>query len=302
MDEAKIYCNDMWAYFALMRTSQWSKNLLVFLAPFFDGRLSQVIATPDIWIVFLVFCLAASAVYSLNDAQDAEVDRLHPEKSQRPVAAGRITPPRARLAFALLGVTSLGVCFSISHPFPVLMCSGLYLLSGAVYSLWAKKFPAVDSTLVSLGFLLRIAAGAFAAAVTNSSPWLYVCAFLMALLISSGKRHSELMALGKDAPRHRSSLEGIRGEVLTGMIWICGIGLATAYVLYAFFADTRIVPDVWPWATTPLALYLIGYFLWIVLVDHDAERPHLLWFRRKPMLLGLLGYFSIATYLIYFQA
>ncbi len=293
--------NDMWAYFVLMRPSQWSKNLLVFLAPFFDGRLSEVIARPDIWIVLLVFCLAASAVYSLNDAQDAESDRLHPHKSQRPVAIGRITPFRARLAFALLGVASLGICFLISSPFPILICCALYLLSGTVYSLWAKKFLGVDSALVSLGFLLRIAAGGFAATVTNSSPWLYVCAFLMALLISVGKRHSELMALGKDAPKHRSSLEGIRGEALTRIIWICGFGLATAYVLYAFFADTRIVPGVWPWATTPLAIYLVGYYLRIVLVDHDAERPHLLWYRRKPMLIGLLGYFSVATYLIYFQ-
>ena len=39
-------------------------------------------------IAFVVFCLAASGIYLVNDALDVEADRAHPTKRFRPIAAG----------------------------------------------------------------------------------------------------------------------------------------------------------------------------------------------------------------------
>jgi decaprenyl-phosphate phosphoribosyltransferase len=66
----------------------------------------------------VVACLGPGlygGLYALNDAHDFAQDRLNPAKCDRPVAAGRIPPARARriglglLALALLAALGLGV-------------------------------------------------------------------------------------------------------------------------------------------------------------------------------------------------
>jgi decaprenyl-phosphate phosphoribosyltransferase len=81
----------------LARPKQWAKNLLVFAAPGADGALTDRVHLTEAAVAFVCFCLAAAGTYYINDARDAEADRLHPRKSRRPVAAG--TVPRG-LAYA----------------------------------------------------------------------------------------------------------------------------------------------------------------------------------------------------------
>ena len=62
--------------------------MLVFAAPAAAGVLDQRDAMLQTLVAFVGFCLAASGTYFLNDANDAEADRLHPTKRNRPIAAG----------------------------------------------------------------------------------------------------------------------------------------------------------------------------------------------------------------------
>src|SRR5436190_7891728 len=78
------------------RPKQWIKNVLVFAAPAAAGVLNEADAIAKTLIAFVAFCLAASATYLLNDAADAEADRLHPTKRSRPIAAGNLSPGFAR--------------------------------------------------------------------------------------------------------------------------------------------------------------------------------------------------------------
>src|SRR5437879_937884 len=84
------------------RPRQWIKNLLVFAAPGAAGILTRGTALGRSLIAFGIFCLAASGTYFMNDAFDRDVDRLHPEKRHRPVAAGVVSPQPASLPAALL--------------------------------------------------------------------------------------------------------------------------------------------------------------------------------------------------------
>ena len=61
------------------RPRQWAKNVLVAAAPAAAGVLTHRDALIDTLIAFVAFCLAASGTYFLNDALDAEADRLHPK-------------------------------------------------------------------------------------------------------------------------------------------------------------------------------------------------------------------------------
>ena len=77
-----------------IRPRQWVKNVLVLAAPLaaLGGDVSatttrEVLA--KVSVAFVVFCLAASSIYLVNDARDVEADREHPTKRFRPIAAGR---------------------------------------------------------------------------------------------------------------------------------------------------------------------------------------------------------------------
>ena len=82
------------------RPRQWVKNLLVVAAPAAAGRLTSPHVIAQLALVFLLFTAAASAVYLINDARDAEADRAHPDKCHRPVAAGQVPVAAAYAAGA----------------------------------------------------------------------------------------------------------------------------------------------------------------------------------------------------------
>src|SRR5690349_13962254 len=75
---------------AVARPYQWLKNGLVFAALVFSERLFSPHDLVLACIAFASFCAISSAGYVLNDLNDREVDRHHPEKRKRPIAAGEL--------------------------------------------------------------------------------------------------------------------------------------------------------------------------------------------------------------------
>lgn len=149
------------------RPKQWTKNLLVFAAPFFAFRIE-----PDVWFdavcALVAFCMISSAIYLLNDSIDAEADRKHLRKRYRPIAAGLLSVPRALTASALLVVVSLIIAVAIST-----LLAGVILAYGLIhvaYCLRFKREPLLDLVCIASGFLLRAMAGGVAAGMTLS-PW-----------------------------------------------------------------------------------------------------------------------------------
>ncbi|HEV7864020.1 MAG TPA: UbiA family prenyltransferase, partial [Acidimicrobiia bacterium] len=122
----------------LLRTArprQWIKNVLVFAAPGAAGlsltpeHLAPVVGAFGAW------CLVSSGTYLVNDAMDAEADRLHPRKRLRPVAAGVVSTGTARGIG--LGVLALGVAAPATWGAPgVSGLLALYALITLSYSLW----------------------------------------------------------------------------------------------------------------------------------------------------------------------
>ena len=72
--------------FEFLRVKQWVKNAFIFFPLIFSGKLFEDQALVNSLIAFLGFCLTASSLYILNDYLDRDKDRLHPRKSQRPLA------------------------------------------------------------------------------------------------------------------------------------------------------------------------------------------------------------------------
>src|SRR5438270_2824240 len=75
-----------------LRPRQWIKNLLVVAAAGAAGALGHDDVPVRVGLACLAFCLLAGGIYCVNDVRDAEEDRLHPRKRNRPVAAGELRP------------------------------------------------------------------------------------------------------------------------------------------------------------------------------------------------------------------
>jgi decaprenyl-phosphate phosphoribosyltransferase len=117
------------------RPKQWTKNVLVFAAPAAAGVLDQRDALLKTLVAFVGFCLAASGTYFLNDANDAEVDRLHPTKRHRPIAAGDLDVRTARIIAVVLILLALAVTAPIND-FKLMGVIGGYVLVTISYTTW----------------------------------------------------------------------------------------------------------------------------------------------------------------------
>src|SRR5207248_10736709 len=88
-----------------MRPRQWTKNLALFVGIVFAQQLLSFPSFERAFVAFVVFCLASSSIYLLNDLLDLENDRQHPIKSKRPLASGNLP---ASWAITTIGILILG--------------------------------------------------------------------------------------------------------------------------------------------------------------------------------------------------
>jgi decaprenyl-phosphate phosphoribosyltransferase len=85
-----------------MRPGQWVKNLFIFAGLIFSGNLFHPVVLIRVGQGFILFSLVASSIYIFNDVMDVEFDRAHPEKKNRPLAAGRLSARCLDLASGFL--------------------------------------------------------------------------------------------------------------------------------------------------------------------------------------------------------
>jgi len=182
-----------------LRLHQWSKNVLI-AVPLLLGHLTHdVNAILKTMLAFLAFGLVASATYILNDLADLEADRQHPTKRERPIAAGHISVAQGfSVALVLLGL-GLGSSFALSRAFG--SATAVYVMLTLAYSLYLKRTPMLDVTVIAALFTMRVFMGTVLHGLALS-PWLLSFSGFFFLSLSLAKRHVELMrakALGREA-------------------------------------------------------------------------------------------------------
>lgn len=216
----------------LARPKQWTKNLLVFVAPGAAGVLVHARPALQTLGAFAVFCAASSATYFVNDVLDAQADRSHPVKRHRPVAAGLVSPKLAIGASVVLFAAALaGAALLEGWALDVVVAA--YGATTLSYSLWLKHRPVIELAAVAAGFVVRAVAGGVAAHVPLSS-WFLVVTSFSALFIVVGKRVGEQATLGDDSALHRITLELYTPEFLRSALTLAAAGAVTTYCLWAF--------------------------------------------------------------------
>lgn len=214
------------------RPRQWLKNVLLLAAPAAAGVLFRPAVLGRTAAAFCLLVAASAATYLVNDVVDRERDRQHPVKCRRPVASGRLQPPLALAAAAVLaGVALLGAAGVGGARLAATV--GAYLVVSVAYSLWLKGIPLVELACVASGFTLRAVAGG-AAAHVPVSPWFLVMTSFGALLVVAGKRTAEQQALGAAQTAHRTCLAAYPPEFLRGVRALAMSVTVTTYCLWVF--------------------------------------------------------------------
>ena len=175
---------------------------------------------------------SASGVYLINDAIDAQADRLHPDKQYRPVAAGTVSARLAVGCGVALMAASIFLGFLLAGGQMALVL-GTYAAVTIAYSLRLKREPVVELTAVAAGFVLRAIAGGVATHVPLSS-WFLVVTSFGALFVVTGKRAAEHRRLGKGRGAHRSVLDQYSSSFLGSTLTLTASVTVTAYCLWAF--------------------------------------------------------------------
>lgn len=233
------------AYLQLMRVHHYLKNLLIFAPLVFSRKLFQPSLLGRAVCGFVVMCLVSSAVYILNDIQDAEADRNHSAKCRRPIASGQISAVRGRILAVLL--LSGGALLGIQLPPPGRSLPWIYLAVNLGYSLGLKHIPLADVFLLSSGFLLRLLYGGAVTGVPISG-WLFLTVLALSLYFSLGKRRNECRQ--PNCAAARKVLARYPLSFLNSAMNLC---LMLALVFYSL------------WSMDSAALYTVPLVLLIVL-------------------------------------
>lgn len=242
------------------RPRQWVKNVLVFAAPGAAGVLDQSGPLLRTIGTFAVFCVVSSGVYFLNDAIDADADRLHPVKQYRPVAAGVVSVRLATIVGIALVVAGIGAAAAIHWHLSLVL--GIYLAVQLSYSLYLKNKPIYDLAAVAAGFVLRAIAGAVAVSVPVSE-WFLIVATFGSLLMVTGKRVAEQAELGAGGGAHRATLDLYTPTFLRTLLGISAGGAIIGYGLWAFDLQTAALhhhdPIWYQLSIVPVIIALLRY-------------------------------------------
>jgi decaprenyl-phosphate phosphoribosyltransferase len=243
------------------RPRQWIKNILVLAAPFTASKLADTAVLADAGIAFVAFCLAASAVYFVNDAIDVEADRAHPTKRNRPIAAG-IVPVKAAYAISIvLFFGALGV--SVLASWQLALVIAVYEVVQLCYCLGLKHQTVIDLCIVASGFLMRSIAGGAAAGIPLS-PWFLLVTAFGSLFMVSGKRYAEITLYEKTGAKIRASLAKYSASYLR-FVWATSAAVVImTYGLWAFEIrqDHNSV-----WASVSMIPFVIAVLRYAVDVD-----------------------------------
>jgi 4-hydroxybenzoate polyprenyltransferase len=236
-----------------LRPTHWAKNIIVLVPLFTSGQLLEWQLWPPVVLAFVVFCLASSAGYQLNDIIDLEADRAHLQKRNRPLAAGRLSVRQASLLGIAAAIIATALAFSVDR-YSALLIVG-YLALSSLYSAILKRFVIIDVLTLALLYCFRIFAGAAVIGVTVSN-WLFAFSLFFFLSLALMKRHTSIL---KNDVQATSQGLGYTNEDQTYLRLLGAVTAIVAMVLLALhIVDLAVVAEF----DTPEYLWAV----WIVMM------------------------------------
>jgi len=281
----------------LLRPKQWSKNVFVFLPLFFDKKFTDVNLLGLTAVCFVIFSLAASAVYCLNDILDRHADALHPEKCKRPIASGAVSVSAGWAAMALCTLLAVGLTLWLLPQLTWLLLG--YMALNVAYSLWLKHVSLIDMLIVASFYVMRVLAGAMTGDIVPSQ-WIVVMTFLLALFLVLGKRRDDVMLQAETGATVRRGIANYNLQFINMTLTMVATVTIVSYMMYTMSEDvaTRLGSN-YVYCTAVFVLAGILRYLQLTVVENRSGSPTKILFRDRFIQLCLLGWFITFLIIIY---
>ena len=284
--------------FILARPRHYIKNIIIFAPLFFSGMVLDEVKFLSSLYAFVFFSLAASSIYILNDLIDVNEDRKHPNKKKRPIASGavgKLTAVIAMITFLAIAIT--GSVF-LSHSVGMLVLT--YVAVNILYSIWLKHIAILDVSLIGVGFVLRIFVGT-AAIQSQTSMWIVLMTFLLALFLGFAKRRDDVLLLN-DGERVRKNIDGYNLEFINAAMSIMAGVVLVAYISYTVSDEVsmRLNTDNL-YLTVFFVILGIFRYLQITFVEERSGSPTKILYGDLFIQLTIICWIASFGFLIYFN-
>ena len=288
--------------FLASRPNQWTKNLLVFLAPLFAFSFETQTLLTSIK-AFIAFCLISSSIYLINDSIDKDKDKEHPTKKFRAIASGLVSIKSAFLLSLVYLSLSLFIGFSINIFFGFILV--LYFLVQILYCFKLKQIPIIEFFCIASGFILRSVAGGVAANIFISS-WFLLSVGMLSLFLAVEKRKAEIVNLQNSKLNTRKVLKSYSLTLINKFEAVLTSSTIMTYSLWAY--GPSIGGSKSPFMIITIPLVMLGIFRYQMLSEIkqnrilkksniNLETPEKIIFTDKPIQIIVLSWLLIIIYI-----
>jgi decaprenyl-phosphate phosphoribosyltransferase len=293
--------NKLLSFIELLRVEQWLKNTFVFLPLFFSGNLMNMGKLLITLEVAILYCFVCSSIYCFNDIWDINFDRLHPQKSKRPLASGTVKFSEAFIIIGILLSVVFISLFFLHLPESVSIILLSYLLLNVAYTLYLKHIAIIDVSIIATGFVLRVIIGGFASGILISH-WIILMTFLLTLFLSFAKRRDDLLIFQKTGYKMRVNLHRYSLEFLNTSMSIVATISIVAYIQYTLAEETiaRYHTESLYFTAFFVLLGILKY-LQITLVDNQSGSPTKILLKDRFIQFMIIGWGLLFSYFIYFK-
>ncbi|MBI1939403.1 MAG: decaprenyl-phosphate phosphoribosyltransferase [Ignavibacteriales bacterium] len=283
-------------YLKLLRVTSWLKNVFVFVPLVFSKHLFDAAYFSEVLLGFIAFSFTSSLIYVLNDIVDAEKDKIHSEKKNRPIPSGQISKSEASIVLMILFFAVLFFSYLIRNDFVILLWA--YVVINSAYTFYLKQVVIVDLFCIAAGFILRMIAGAVIISVYISN-WLILTTIFISLFLAVMKRRVEI-ATSTNAVEQRTVLKDYSLSFIDQVSAITAGGVIICYALYTVaertvlvFGTERLV------FTTIFVVFGIFRYMFLVYKKNIGENVAEVIYSDPPMIINAMLFLLVAFYIIY---
>ncbi len=274
-------------YIKIARPDHWVKNAFILPGVAIAILLTDFSFSASVIIKFIVgfmaTCFIASANYVINEWLDAEFDKYHPTKKNRPVVSENMKLSLVLIEYAVLIILGIGLSVYVGKLF---MCMELWLLiMGVLYNvkpIRTKDIPYLEVLSESINNMIRLLLGWFIITQDYQPPisiligyWL-AGAFLMAT-----KRFAEYRMIGDPsvAGLYRKSFAHYTETSL--LVSSFFYAMCATFFIGVFMIKYRMEYII----AMPFVFGLFCFYLYIAFKpDSAVQKPEKL-YKEKPLLL-----------------
>lgn len=284
----------------LLRIKDWAKNLFLFIPAFFAGKLFDLRNIELLAGGFMAFSFLASSIYIINDYRDVEDDRKHPTKSKRPLASGKVKKSTGMILAILLFVAGTILAYFLDDSGKFLFLLGIYYLLNLGYSFGLKNISIVDIIIVSAGFVLRVKGGAVLGRI-DTTEWLIIMTFLLALFMAIGKRRDDVMLKLSTGNDMRKAIKGYTLDYLNILLGLVCAVIIVAYINYTVSGALYKEFGHRLYYTSLFVIAGIMRYLQIIFVLNNSGSPTDILYRDRFIQITLLLWMSSFFVILYFK-